>query len=65
MSHDHVRGAGHAHEHVHATMLSPVAAVAEGPSVLMRGAGSRVAAALVAIAILWAAVAWALADLTT
>ncbi len=65
MSHDHFHGSGPAHEHVHPAVLAPVAPVAEGPSVLMLGAGARVAAALGAIALLWAAVAWALSDLAS
>jgi hypothetical protein len=41
------------------------AAAEGGTSVLMRGAGARVAVVLAALVLLWAAVAWALADLAT
>ncbi len=59
MSHEHVHAHGHDHDHEHAP-----APASEGASVLMRGAASRVLAALAAVALLWAAVAWALTDLS-
>jgi hypothetical protein len=55
MSHGHAHPP-HRHEHT---------AAADRPSVLMRGAAARLAAALAGVALLWAAVAWALSDLST
>lgn len=63
MSHEHAHAHGHGHEHGH-EHAHERPAPAEGSSVLMRGAASRVLAALAAVALLWAAVAWALTDLS-
>jgi hypothetical protein len=63
MNHEHVHAHhvhAHGHDHAHAHP-----AAAEGASVLMRGALSRVAVTVGAIALLWVAVAWALMDLAT
>jgi hypothetical protein len=52
MSHDHA----HPHDHGHAEPRPRD----EGVSLLMQGAGQRLAAAGVLLVLLWAAVAWAL-----
>lgn len=62
-AHAHPHGHDHVHDHAHAPVQARPAAAEGGASVLMRGAGARVAVVLAALVLLWAAVAWALADL--
>lgn len=65
MSHEHAHAHAHGHDHAHDHAHERPAAAEGGASVLMRGAGARVAVVLAALVLLWAAVAWALADLAT
>ncbi|WP_374676926.1 hypothetical protein [Piscinibacter sp.] len=65
MSHEHAHAHAHGHDHAHDHAHERPAAAEGGASVLMRGAGTRVAVALAALVLLWAAVAWALTDLAT
>lgn len=64
-AHPHAHAHPHGHDHGHAPVRAHPAAAEGGASVLMRGAGARVAVVLAALVLLWAAVAWALADLAT
>jgi hypothetical protein len=67
--HGHGHGHGHDHGRVQDNVKgpkpgTPTSVAAGHASLLMRGAGARVAAALVAIAALWLAVAWALLEVS-